>query len=59
MEAKTAVDILIERLKQAQTEIYELAPPPYDYPSDMGRITQLISDSLNMAEIIKQKATTN
>lgn len=59
METKTAVDILIERLKQAQADIYELYPPPYEYPSDLGRVTQLASDSLNMAEIIKRKTTTN
>jgi hypothetical protein len=59
METTTAVDILIERLTQAQSEIYELYPPPYEFPSDLGRVTQLVSDSLNTAKIIKSKSASN
>jgi len=59
MEQKTAVDIAIEHLKQAQAEVYALVQPPYEYPSDNGRVAQLLSDSLNMAEIIKLKSNTN
>jgi hypothetical protein len=59
MEQKIAVDILIAYLTQALSEIYALYPPPYEYPSDLGRVTQLASDSINMAEIIKMKSTSN
>jgi hypothetical protein len=54
---KKTVDIALEYLLKAQKEIYEQCPPPYEFPSDNGRVAQLISDAINTATIIKNKAT--
>lgn len=50
------IDMVLEKLKEIQNDILEFNPPPYEYPSDAGRINQLISDTINMAEIIKKKS---
>ena len=55
----TAVDIALEKLHEAQKQIYEDFPPPYTFPSNEGRVAQLIADAINMAMIIKQKSLTN
>ena len=44
----TAVDIALEKLYEAQKEIYESYPPPYVFPSTEGRVAQLIADTINM-----------
>ena len=59
MKQKTSVDIALEYLKKAQQEIYEQNPPPYSFPSDDGRVAQMLADSINMIEIIKKKSLTN
>jgi hypothetical protein len=56
MEQKMAVDVALEKLKEAQVEIYKLDSPPYPYPSINGRVAQLVSDTINMLGIIKQKS---
>ena len=58
MEQNIIIDTALEKLKEAQNEIYQLAPPPYPYPSINGRVAQLISDTINMLVIIKQKSET-
>ena len=50
-----AVDIALEQLTKAKTQIAEQYPPPYDFPSDIGRVAQLVDDSINTAKIIKKK----
>ena len=51
-----AVDIALEQFYKAKQELVEKYPPPYAFPSDTGRVAQLIEDSINAAMIIKRKS---
>jgi hypothetical protein len=55
MENKTAIDIALAKLQEAQDEILKLFPPPYAFPSADGRTAQLIADSINTAKLIKNR----
>ena len=48
-----STDIYLKKLNEAKTEIYNLCPPPYAFPSDTGRLWQLLNDSITSAQIIK------
>ena len=52
-----ATDIILEHLYKAKQELIEKYPPPYEFPSNTGRVAQLVEDSINTALIIKKKMT--
>jgi hypothetical protein len=48
-------DLAIAFLELTKNEFKKNYPAPYEYPSEAGRVSQLIEDSINTLKIIKQK----
>jgi hypothetical protein len=59
MKNKLASDFVLEKLTELQKQYYLLYPLPYVYPSDNGKMAQLIADSIDIAVIAKNKAGAN
>lgn len=57
MPEKTLIDLSLERLQSLQTEIANLFPPPYDFPSVDGNVAHLVADLIDKLEILKKKGT--
>jgi hypothetical protein len=50
------IELSLTKLRELQEQFYASYPPPYEFPTDAGRIAQVISDAINTIIVIERKS---